>query len=197
MINSMKPASVSTTGVLAPSDLYRATAVLLLAFAHDPVTRWQYPDPVQYLKLFPGFVRAFGGSAVGQETARYVGEHAGVALWLQPGVHLDHNAIEATLPADRRAEIGALLEELDAYHPTEPHWYLPLIGVDPTFQRKGLGAILMEDTLRRCDQSHAAAYLESTNPANIPLYHRQGFKLLGTVQVGSSPPLFPMLRSAR
>jgi ribosomal protein S18 acetylase RimI-like enzyme len=196
-MSSIRAASTPKTGALAPSDIYRAAAVLVLAFTNDPVVRWQYPDPAQYLRLFPDFIRAFGGSALGQETARYVGEHVGVALWLPPGADLNHEAIEATLPLDRRAEIAAVLEELAAYHPSEPHWYLPLIGVDPACQRKGYGAVLLEETLRRCDRGHAVAYLESTNPANIPLYRRHGFKLLGTVQVGSSPPLFPMLRSAR
>jgi GNAT superfamily N-acetyltransferase len=197
MMNCIKATSASIVSTLGPAETYRATAVLVLAFAHDPVVRWQYPDPAQYLKLFPNFVRAFGGTALGQETARYVGEHVGVALWLPPGAELDHVAIEATLPVDRQAEIAAVLEGLASYHPSEPHWYLPLIGVDPTFQREGYGAVLIEDTLRRCDRDHVGAYLESTNPANIPLYQRHGFKLLGKVQVGSSPPLFPMLRPAR
>ncbi len=196
-MNSMKAVSASMTGALVPADIYRATAVLVLAFAHDPVARWQYPDPAQYLRLFPSFVRAFGGSAVVQETARYVGEHVGAALWLPPGTDLDHAAIEATLPEDRRAEITAVSEELSPHHPSEPHWYLPLVGVDPAHQRRGYGALLLEDTLRRCDRDHVSAYLESTNPANIPLYERHGFELQGTVQVKSSPPLYPMLRSAR
>jgi ribosomal protein S18 acetylase RimI-like enzyme len=193
----MKRASISMTCAIAPSDISRATAVLSLAFAHDPVMRWQYPDPAQYLTHFPDLVRAFGGGAVEQETARYVGKHAGVALWLRPGSVLDHHAIEATLADDRRVEIVALLEGVATYHPSEPHWYLTFIGVDPACHGQGLGAMLMEDTLQRCDQSHTAAYLESTNPISISLYQRLGFKLLGTVQTGSSPPLFPMLRSAR
>jgi len=35
------------------------------------------------------------------------------------------------------------------------------------------------------------AYLESSNPANIPLYQGHGFDILDTIQVGSSPPIFP------
>ena len=41
------------------------------------------------------------------------------------------------------------------------------------------------------------ACLESSNPKNIPLYERHGFELLGTIQVGASPPIFPMLRKIR
>jgi GNAT superfamily N-acetyltransferase len=200
-MNSAKDVLASMVSTLAPDAIDRAAAVLVLSFAQDPVVRWQYPDPIQYLKLFPRFVRAFGGGAIGQGTARYVGDPIGgllgVALWLPPGAELDHAAIEATLPRGRDVEIGAVLEKLAAYHPSAPHWYLPLIGIDPAHQRKGYGAVLLDDTLRRCDQDHVAAYLESTNLANIPLYERQGFQLQGTVQVGSAPPLFPMLRPAR
>jgi hypothetical protein len=47
------------------------------------------------------------------------------------------------------------------------------------------------------DRDHMLAYLESSNPKNIPLYERHGFELLGTIQVGTSPPIFPMLRTPR
>ena len=86
---------------------------------------------------------------------------------------------------------------MGSYHPREPHWYLPLIGVEPVHQRKGQGSTLLQHALRQCDLDHAPAYLESTNPANIPLYERHGFEVLATIQVGSSPPIRPMLRAAR
>ena len=72
-----------------------------------------------------------------------------------------------------------------------------MIGVDPTHQRKGCGAALLRETLRQCDRDHVPAYLEASNPANMNLYRRHGFEVQGTIQVGSSPPLFPMLRTAR
>jgi ribosomal protein S18 acetylase RimI-like enzyme len=103
----------------------------------------------------------------------------------------------ASLPAERREEVGAVFEQIASYHPSEPHWYLPLIGVDPAQRNKGYGSALMEEALRRFDQDHVAAYLESTNPDNIAFYQKHGFEFLGTVRVGSSPPLFPMLRAAR
>jgi hypothetical protein len=29
---------------------------------------------------------------------------------------------------------------MSGYHPDEPHWYLPLLGVDPLRHGKGLGS---------------------------------------------------------
>jgi len=196
-MNSLKSFTIPTVGAVAPADTERAVAVITLAFSADPVTRWTYPEPAQYLALFPVLVRAFGGGAFSEGTARHVENYAGAALWLPPGKEPDDAAMEASLPPGREGEFAPVFEAMASYHPQEPHWYLPLIAVDPARHRNGYGAALLQDTLRRCDQDHVAAYLESTNPANITLYQRHGFELLGTIQVGSAPPLFPMHRPAR
>jgi ribosomal protein S18 acetylase RimI-like enzyme len=183
---------------VATAEVERAVAVIVLAFAADPVARWSYGDDAeQYLLYFPALVRAFGGKAFAHGTARHVSSCAGVALWLPPDIHPDEESIVASLPAERREAVGAVFERIAGYHPSEPHWYLPLIGVDPAQRNKGYGSALMEEALRRFDQDHVAAYLESTNPDNIAFYQRHGFEFLGTVRAGSSPPLFPMLRAAR
>jgi ribosomal protein S18 acetylase RimI-like enzyme len=149
----------------------------------------------------PSFVRAFAGKAFEQSSAYYVEGYLGAALWLPPGVHPDENALVAllqrTIPEDNQQAIFAFVEQMDRSHPSEPHWYLPMIGVDPTQQGKGYGTALLEYALARCDFDGKPAYLESSSPTNIPLYERHGFELLGTIQVGSSPPLFPMLREPR
>jgi GNAT superfamily N-acetyltransferase len=106
----------------------------VLAFCIDPVARWPYPDPRQYLVIFTALVRAFGGKAFAQGTARPVNRCASAAL-------------EATLPVGREAEFAAIFEEMARCHPSEAHWYLPLIGVDPAHQRKGCGAALPRETL--------------------------------------------------
>ncbi|MCA1452539.1 GNAT family N-acetyltransferase [Bradyrhizobium sp. BRP22] len=192
--NAVSRPVIATVG---SADIERAISVLVLAFSADPVTRWTYPDPDQYLTSFRALVRAFGGRAFEQDTARRVDDYAGVALWLPPGIEPDEAALAATMPAGRESEMAAVFEGMAAYHPSEAHWYLPLIGVDPLYRGKGCGGALLEDAVRLFDRDHVAAYLESTNPANIPLYQRYGFEVLGTVQAGTSPPLFPMLRQAR
>jgi hypothetical protein len=46
----------------------------------------------------------------------------------------------------------------------------------------------------RCDRVRAPAYLESSNPRNIPMYKRHGFKQLRRIQVGTSPQSVTILR---
>ena len=93
--------------------------------------------------------------------------------------------------------MGAGFERTEQYRPTEPHWYLSLIGVEALHRNKGCGAALLEHGLRQCDREHCPAYLWSSNPLNTSLYKRQGFEIVGTIQVSSSPSIFPMLRHAR
>jgi ribosomal protein S18 acetylase RimI-like enzyme len=190
-----------TVTAVTPSDAERAVAVIVLAFSTDPAARWTYPDPHQYLTHFPAVVRAFGGKAFAHGTGHHVNRFAGGALWLPPGIQPDEEALSAILQgsvaAELQAEVFAVFERMGRYHPSQPHWYLPLIGVDPAHQGKGYGSALLQHALLHCDRDHAPAYLESTNPANTRLYERHGFEVLDTIQVGSSPPIFPMLRAAR
>jgi ribosomal protein S18 acetylase RimI-like enzyme len=174
---------------------------ITLAFSADPMVRWLWRDAHQYLVHMPVLVRAFGGKAVVSGSAYYVDGFAAAALWLPPDVHAEteelRSLVRNDIAEDQRAEVVAVFKQMGSYHPEEPHWYLPLIGVDPTKQGRGYGSALMEHALRPCDRDHTLAYLESSNPRNISLYIRHGFEITGTIQVGSSPPLFPMVRKPR
>ena len=180
------------------SDEASTVAVVTLAFSADPAARWTWPDPQQFLVHFPAFVKALGGNAFAHESAYYVDGHVGAALWLPPGVSPDEDAVmkllQRTGAAAAQKDLFAVFEQMERYHPREPHWYLPFIGIDPSQQSKGYGGALMDHALIPCDRDQTLAYLESSNPKNIPLYERHGFELLGTIQVGASPPIFPMLR---
>lgn len=184
-----------------PRDEGAVADVLTLAFSADPAARWSWADPHAYLASFPRFARAFGGQAFTRGTAYFIEGYKGAALWLPPGVEPDDAAMGAlmqeTFGEQAQRDAGALMEQMASYHPTEPHWYLPLLGVDPACQGKGLGSALMRHALAEIDRAGGLAYLESSNPANVPLYQRHGFELQGKIQVGSSPEIFPMLREPR
>jgi ribosomal protein S18 acetylase RimI-like enzyme len=143
----------------------------------------------------------FAGKAFSTGTAWCIDGNRGGALWLPPGVKPDEDVISAILdesvPQDVMADVNTMFGEMAAYHPRNPHWYLPVIGTEPHFRRRGMGSALLRETLGRCDQEHMPAYLESSNPANAALYQRVGFEPLGVIRAGDSPPMVPMLRPAR
>lgn len=175
-------------------------ATLTLAFSCDPVMRWAMPGGPQYLSGFPRFVQAVAGKAFDCGTAYGADELAAVALWLPPGEHVDAEAGrvlgEVIRPGDL-ANVFALFRQTGAYHPAEPHWYLPFIGVDCALQGRGYGSALLTRALADCDAQGTPAYLESSNERNVPLYERFGFRVMAKLQWGDSPCLWPMLREAR
>lgn len=184
-----------------PAEAERLIATVVLAFAADPVVRWSYPDSRQYLEYGPQFVRAFGGRAFDHGTAFHAADYAAVALWLPPGVAPDEEQfgalVEQSVAPELQEEAFALGEQMGNYHPKEPHWYLPLAGVDPVYQRRGLGSALLRHVLEQCDRDGLPAYLEATSPLNVRLYERHGFETIGVMQVGTSPALTAMLRKPR
>ncbi|MGM4954345.1 GNAT family N-acetyltransferase [Bradyrhizobium barranii] len=189
-------------GVTSANASIRAKTVwtIVLGFAADPLMRWSWPDPGQYLGSMTQFIKACGGRAFEHGTAYVTEESRAAALWLPPGVQQDEDALDAIMALSLRPEISEhmahLRQGMAEHHPSEPHWYLPLIAVDPNWVGQGLGTLLMKYALQRCDEQGIAAYLESSNPENIPFYQRHGFKPIGEIQHGCSPPLTPMLRKA-
>ena len=179
------------------SEIDQCVATIVLAFSGDPAARWAFSDPKTYFEIFPRFVKAFGGRAFEHGSAHHVPGCA-AALWLPPGVEPDEETMVALIESavaenDREAMFG-VFEQMAAFHPQEPHWYLPLIGADPAKQGNGHGSALLRHALAICDRDRMPAYLEASSPRNVPLYRRHGFEVLGTVQAGNSPPITPMLR---
>lgn len=176
----------------------RAIEILVLAFSFDPQLRFLFPDPLQYQTHAFDFFKAFGGNAFKFNSAHQAVDFSGIALWLPPEKHPDEdeliNVIHKGADPSIIPTVMAVLEQMEIYQPEEPHWHLPLIGVDPAKHGKGYGSALLQYGLELIDRQESIAYLENTNPANKSLYERHGFNELGVIQVDDAPPLFPMIR---
>ncbi|WP_375480060.1 GNAT family N-acetyltransferase [uncultured Nostoc sp.] len=195
--NEVEPI-IATIESVTESNVADVVALEVLAFNTDPASRWLYPEPRQYLTYFPQFISFFGGKAFEHNTAYYIGDYFGAALWVPPGIEPDAqplvDLIQHSVAEQTQADMFALLEQMEHYHPTEPHWYLAILGVEPKQQGKGYGSALIQKILQECDRTQTPAYLESSNPSSVPFYERHGFEAIGTIQAGTSPMLFPMIR---
>jgi GNAT superfamily N-acetyltransferase len=191
-------------------DVRALSTTLGRAFSDDPVMAWMLPDAAVRRRrlhaLFEALTRhhhlARGGVEVVPDED---GGVAAAALWDPPG-QWQHTAGEQLralprmlLTFGRSVRRGMIAEELmKAAHPEEPHWYLAIIGSDPDVRGTGCGQVLMRSRLDRCDAEHAPAYLESSNPDNVPYYQRFGFEVTGEIRLpGGGPSLIPMWRGAR
>jgi GNAT superfamily N-acetyltransferase len=192
------------------ADVRALSKTLGRAFFDDPVMCWMLPDADarrrKLHKLFEALTRhhhlARGGVEVAPDDDGGIG---GAALWDPPGEWRQTRGEELRampglfLAFGRSLRRGLVAEEMmKAAHPEEPHWYLAIIGSDPDVRGKGFGQVLMRSRLDRCDAEHAPAYLESSNPDNVPYYQRFGFEVTGEITLpDGGPSLVPMWRPAR
>ena len=185
-----------------PDDRLRALSTLALAFSSDPLLRWMFPSSDSYLANITKIFDVFAGNSIGGETCLITSSFEGVAMWLAPGVEADEDAVSDTFARifspKFLPKVNEILATMESYHPHDDNcWYLPLIGVDPGHQNKGVGAALMEHMTEKLDNESAIAYLESSNQKNISLYLRHGFEVIGEIQIYDSPIVTPMIRKCR
>jgi ribosomal protein S18 acetylase RimI-like enzyme len=96
--------------------------------------------------------------------------------------------------ADEVARLLTMNHVMEEHHPTEDHWYLGMIATEPEARGRGIGGSLMREALTVVDAAHLPAYLESTNPRNISLYVRHGFRVTGELKIPDGPSMTAMWR---
>ena len=184
---------------LDPSQLETASNALIIGFSSDPFQRWLMPDPTIYYKNFKKWTdntckQSFLAEGVYGDENNY-----GTAVWFPPGFDIDFTDVSETfkeIPKDRKAEAFKMFEMMGESR-VHDAWYLEYLAVDPSKQGSGLGSLILKESLKVMDELEEAAYLESSNPQNMSLYERFGFRFLKKIQVGSSPQINTMFRQPK
>ncbi|BBY82985.1 GNAT family N-acetyltransferase [Mycolicibacterium pulveris] len=191
------------------ADIRPLAGTLGRAFYDDPVMRWMLPDNARrarrLARMFATMTRHHFLAGGGVEIAAGADGIGAAALWDPPGRWRQSPLEEFRmmpgfmLAMGTRAGRGRQIAELmKQHHPEEPHWYLGVIGSDPSVRGGGFGRALMQSRLDRVDAEHAPAYLESSNPDNIPYYQRFGFEVTGEITLpDDGPKMWPMWRDPR
>ena len=189
-------------------DTERIARLFAAAFHSDPVFNWLLRDGPQRMRA----LQRFFSWAVQRRTMPH-GEtwisanRLAAAAWIppystaQPRLADDLRMLPIVLRLtglQRLARGAALAAAMEETRPRERHFYLAFLGVAPRLQGSGWGSALLERTLARIDATGANAYLDNSNPRNLPLYQRYGFEVVGEVIARSdAPPLYAMWRPAR
>lgn len=178
--------------VAGPSDVDAAVDTLTTAFAQDPLWGPVFA-PSRASVLWRFCVR----SALRYPWVLVTPAVEAVALWIPPGGVELTSAEQALLPDALGKAAGAVAvisDELDAARPREPHFYLSLLGTHDRHRGRGIGMGLLAASLSRIDALGGAAYLESSNPANIDRYRRVGFVPRSELRMSSGPVVTTMWR---
>lgn len=176
---------------------------LALAFDDDPMMRWFFPDDASRES---GLARYFTTLFTRQYAQHGVCERtdAAAAFWVSPEgkdkAVPDAETVQELqdILGDRAALFRDAVEAAAGHSPTEPHWYLAVIGADPATQGQGHGSALLRSGLAKADAAGLPVYLESSKASNLPVYEHFGFTVLGEARLpGGGPEIWAMRRDAR
>ncbi|MEA2347240.1 MAG: hypothetical protein QOG62_1027 [Thermoleophilaceae bacterium] len=183
------------------ADRSALAPMLARAFHDDPVISWVTPDdrarPARASKMFGlhlDRLLPFGEVYVDEQMRA-------AALWAPPGEWRwpPFAGMRLLLTAGLRAipRITAGFTTIERAHPKKPHYYLAVLGTDPSAQGQGLGSAVLAPILQMCDADGVGAYLESSKEKNIAFYSRHGFKVTRWIDMPGGPRVFLMWREPR
>ena len=187
----------------------RVAALLARAFQNDPMMLALIPDARQRRRLLPRVITWNVTYACRYGEVYATPGWEGAAVWLPPGATAMtlRRILRAGLfvapfqvswrVLQRLAASGDAVARLHHQHAPMPHWYLSQLGVDPTHQRRGFASALLRPLLARLDAGGLPCYLETAQPANLPLYQRFGFAVVGEHRLArGNVALWALLRRA-
>jgi GNAT superfamily N-acetyltransferase len=90
-----------------------------------------------------------------------------------------------------------LEREFDAARKTHvpgPHCYVPLLGVRPEAQGKGLSRAVMRPVFEAADRARVPVYLETVPEANVAIYKKLGFEQVGYHELTGGLPNWEFVR---
>jgi GNAT superfamily N-acetyltransferase len=191
---------VSDITLATAADADEVARILAAGFADDPVMSWLFSPERRAEKLAAFFTFLAREALVSMGATFVLG--GSCASWAPPN--------PPAWPADRSAHYAEALgpvctagdfermqilgDVVDKAHPRQPYWYLGFLATVPEQRGQGLGAHLLEQGLTTVDAARLPAYLESTNPRNVTLYERHGFRATGRLALPGGPSLIAMWR---
>ncbi|WP_031083117.1 GNAT family N-acetyltransferase [Streptomyces sp. NRRL WC-3549] len=182
-------------------DRGQVVEILEAAFHDDPVSSWVFPDEEHRRAVHGKFLGVFADIALSEGRVDLLEDGTAAALWLSvpAGAPEEEDETPALMrrtadPDNERAELVGRMT--GAVHPHDrAHAYLLMIGVRPERQGEGLGRVLIDGVLERCDREGLPAYLEASSERSRGLYERIGFTCLGrAVELPDGPSMWPMWR---
>ncbi len=180
--------------------------MLARSFFDDPVSIWSCKPDALRPAVLERFQAARLRQLLKEQDVWTTPELSSAALWASPGRWKTTPRQDASLARGllhprllgRAPLIVAGLLGIERRHPrTPPHWYLAVLGTDPSAQGQGLGSAVLAPVLEQCDADGVGAYLESSKERNIDFYARHGFRVMAELRLPRGPSMWPMWRDPR
>jgi ribosomal protein S18 acetylase RimI-like enzyme len=187
------------------ADIPELIETLASAFRDDPVTCWMFDDPEQrpeQLRIWKRFCLEMG---LTRGHVYSTGGNRAASIWAPPDTSLFDELWGPRMAklmteqlGDRAGAVMQAMAGVLQHSPSEPHFYLFILGTHAGTQGQGLGSQVLKPVLDVCDAQGLPARLESSNPRNLPFYRRHGFEVVGEIELEAGGPVIrPMHRTPR
>ena len=195
---------------LKGAQLVPAADVLARAFFDDPMIVYVIPEVRQRREVLPSFMLA--GTRICEphgELYTTPGDIQGSANWLPPGeTELNDERLATAgvfevlerIGKEGAERFGAAMERVGEAHTKAvslDHWYLLILGVDPSRQGQGIGGQLIAPILNRADAEDRVCYLETMKARNVPFYRKHGFDVVVEEDIPGGPRFWALRRDPR
>ena len=179
-------------------DVRDLVEMMATAFADDPLYAWLRPDVRRRGEMLHdvfAFVLALG---LDHGEVHTTDARDAVTVWTAPGVGLVGDGatevylglLRAHIGDERLADVVGGMAAMDRHRPAEPTWTLHSVAV--ARPGTGTGSALVRQVLDR----GGPAYLDSSNPRNLPFYERLGFEVVAEECLpGDGPVMRALVRA--
>ncbi len=195
--------SMRTEAVPATSaDTEQLVDVLTRSFLDDPLMVWMIPDERRRAEIVPEFFRAHLDLALDYDGVYTTPRRDAALLFLPPGAwekvearDTELTEVFAGITGEYWDSLLTIMEAQAERHPSERHYYVSFIGVDPRAQRRATGTVLVDALVENADREGVPLYSETSSTGGAGLAGRYGFAPLGAdILLPEGPSLRPMWR---
>lgn len=189
---------------LKQSQIDRASEVLASAFDKDPMFRYFTPKAdgtrANALKWF--CKTALRYSEPYNHIYTTASDLKGIAAWVPPGhfplsilrlLQVGLYALPFNVDWSKLGQFIPFYFTIDEFHERDmpqPHWYLFMLGVAPTYQGQGIGGTLLQPILKQADSEGLPCYLETSTEQAVRFYQKHGFEVLRLGEFPGNAPRF-------
>ena len=201
----LKSATPQVVKVETASQARAAAGAIARGFQDDEIWTWLIPGERTRARVEKRSYRWMTRQIFMPRGAAWMTETGtGASLWFPPGTKelSIRERLAEGLPflPEGLLSVGKatrLNELVKASWPTEPHWYLSVLSVEPASQGMGHGSALIAPGLEQADSQGVGVWLETQTEKNLPFYGRFGFEEVSRAEVEPGIPLWMMWRPPR
>lgn len=193
------PAAALPVDRVDPSELGAVARILAEAFTEDPVLVWAMPHSASRLADATAFFTFYLRRLRSRSWEVFAtADRSAVAVMTSVG-HMegDHSEGSRDVPSLNRTTSPATdyFRWIETFRPDVPHRYLEFIGSSPGYRSKGQGSVLLKSLLEMSAREGLPVWTWSSNPRNLPFYHRLDFVAGADLCWGAdTPSVTPLLR---